>query len=126
MKSPTRGRGGQRQIINSNSYTLAGQTLRLVAFILLGVALMSVTQSPGALPVVYRRMLITSGGAPGDFDYVRECPMRLAYRCVSDRGATSWQPGNIWHQGQVPVFSCRAIQWPMVTFELFVRPALSK
>lgn len=119
------------KIINSNSYTLAGQIVEAGGLpLLLGVA-------PDDRAEISRRIasglradvLITSGGVSvGDFDYVRECLDRAGF---SGRFWTvALRPGSpitFGMVGQVPVFSLPGNPVAsMVTFELFVRPALLK
>jgi molybdopterin molybdotransferase len=119
------------KIINSNSYTLAGQIIEAGGIpILLGVA-------PDDREEISRRiasglqadMLITSGGVSmGDFDYVRECldaaGLQGRFWTVALRPGGPATFGTV---GQVPVFSLPGNPVAsMVTFELFVRPALLK
>jgi molybdopterin molybdotransferase len=119
------------KIINSNSSTLAGQILEAGGLpLLLGVA-------PDNREEISRRiasglqasMLITSGGVSvGDFDYVRECldqaGFKVRFWTVAMRPGSPVTFGTV---GQVPVFSLPGNPVAcMVTFELFVRPALLK
>jgi molybdopterin molybdotransferase len=119
------------KIINSNSYTLAGQITEAGGIpLLLGVA-------PDDRAEISRRIasglrtdvLITSGGVSvGDFDYVRECldqaGFAVRFWTVSLRPGSPITFGMV---GQVPVFSLPGNPVAsMVTFELFVRPALLK
>jgi molybdopterin molybdotransferase len=119
------------KIINSNSYTLAGQIIEAGGIpLLLGVA-------PDERDEISRRiasglqanMLITSGGVSvGDFDYVRECLDAAGWQgrfwTVALRPGSPVTFGTV---GQVPVFSLPGNPVAsMVTFELFVRPALLK
>ena len=119
------------KIINSNSYTLAGQIMEAGGIpLLLGVA-------PDERATISRRlasglqanMLITSGGVSvGDFDYVRECldaaGLQVRFQTVALRPGSPVTFGTV---GQVPVFSLPGNPVAsMVTFELFVRPALLK
>jgi molybdopterin molybdotransferase len=119
------------KIINSNSYTLAGQILEAGGMpLLLGVA-------PDSREEISQRLasglqadiLITSGGVSvGDFDYVRECldmaGFTVRFWTVALRPGSPVTFGTV---GQVPVFSLPGNPVAsMVTFELFVRPALLK
>ncbi|MGQ4810046.1 Molybdopterin molybdenumtransferase [Candidatus Entotheonellaceae bacterium PAL068K] len=119
------------KIINSNSYALAGQISEAGGLPqLLGVA-------PDDREEISRRLtsglradvLITSGGVSvGDFDYVRECldgaGFAARFRTVALRPGSPVTFGLV---GQVPVFSLPGNPVAsMVTFELFVRPALLK
>jgi molybdopterin molybdotransferase len=119
----------QGKIINSNSYTLAGQIAEAGGQpLLLGVApdnreIMSARIASGLRADV----LITSGGVSvGTFDYVRECLDALGFQAhfwtVAVRPGS---PATFGMVGQVPVFSLPGNPVAsMVTFELFVRPAL--
>jgi molybdopterin molybdotransferase len=117
------------KIINSNSYTLAGQVIEAGGKpLLLGVA-------PDERNEMSRRIasglkadvLITSGGVSvGDFDYVRECLDQAGFTAhfwtVAVRPGSPVTFGTV---GQTPVFSLPGNPVAsMVTFELFVRPAL--
>ncbi|MCZ6873398.1 MAG: molybdopterin molybdotransferase MoeA [bacterium] len=119
------------KIINSNSYTLAGQVIEAGGKpLLLGVA-------PDERNEMSRRIasglkadvLITSGGVSvGDFDYVRECLDQAGFTAhfwtVAVRPGSPITFGTV---GQTPVFSLPGNPVAsMVTFELFVRPALLK
>jgi molybdopterin molybdotransferase len=119
------------RILNSNSYALAGQIMEAGGIpLLLGVA-------PDDREEISRRlasglqtnMLITSGGVSvGDFDYVRECLEKVGFEArfwtVALRPGSPVTFGLV---GQVPVFSLPGNPVAsMVTFELFVRPALLK
>ena len=119
------------KIINSNSYTLAGQIVEAGGIpLLLGVA-------PDDREEISRRLagglqaniLVTSGGVSvGDFDYVRECldlaGLNVRFWTVALRPGSPVTFGTV---GQVPVFSLPGNPVAsMVTFELFVRPALLK
>jgi molybdopterin molybdotransferase len=119
------------KIINSNSYTLAGQVIEAGGTpLLLGVA-------PDERHEMSRRIasglkadvLITSGGVSvGDFDYVRECLDQAGF--TAHFWTVALRPGSpvtFGAVGQVPVFSLPGNPVAsMVTFELFVRPALLK
>jgi molybdopterin molybdotransferase len=119
------------KIINSNSYTLAGQITEAGGLpLLLGVA-------PDDRDEISRRLasglradvLITSGGVSvGDFDYVRECLDQAGF--CGRFWTVALRPGSpvtFGMVGQVPVFSLPGNPVAsMVTFELFVRPALLK
>ena len=119
------------KIINSNSYTLAGQVIEAGGTpLLLGVA-------PDERDEMSRRIasglkadiLITSGGVSvGDFDYVRECLDQAGF--TAHFWTVALRPGSpvtFGLVGQVPVFSLPGNPVAsMVTFELFVRPALLK
>ena len=119
----------QGKIINSNSYTLAGQIAEAGASpLLLGVApddraIMSQRIASGLRADV----LITSGGVSvGSFDYVRECLEAFGFQArfwtVAVRPGS---PATFGMVGHVPVFSLPGNPVAsMVTFELFVRPAL--
>jgi molybdopterin molybdotransferase len=117
------------KIINSNSYTLAGQISEAGGSpLLLGVA-------PDDRGVISQRLasglhadvLITSGGVSvGSFDYVRECLDAFGFQArfwtVAVRPGS---PATFGMVGRVPVFSLPGNPVAsMVTFELFVRPAL--
>jgi len=117
------------KIINSNSYTLAGQVSEAGGSpLLLGVA-------PDDREVISQRLasglradvLITSGGVSvGSFDYVRECLETFGFQArfwtVAVRPGS---PATFGMVGHVPVFSLPGNPVAsMVTFELFVRPAL--
>lgn len=119
----------QGKILNSNSYTLAGQIAEAGGQpLLLGVA-------PDDRDIISARIasglradvLITSGGVSvGNFDYVRECldtfGLQARFWTVAVRPGSPATFGLI---GQVPVFSLPGNPVAsMVTFELFVRPAL--
>jgi molybdopterin molybdotransferase len=72
-------------------------------------------------------VLITSGGvSAGDFDYVRECLEQAGF--VAHFWTVALRPGSpttFGMVGEVPVFSLPGNPVAsMVTFELFVRPAL--
>jgi molybdopterin molybdotransferase len=74
-------------------------------------------------------VLITSGGvSAGDFDYVRECLQQAGF--VARFWTVAMRPGSpttFGMVGHVPVFSLPGNPVAsMVTFELFVRPALRK
>ena len=119
------------KIINSNSYTLAGQIAEVGGSpLLLGVApdertIMSQRIASGLRADV----LITSGGVSvGSFDYVRECLDAFGFQArfwtVAMRPGS---PATFGMVGHVPVFSLPGNPVAsMVTFELFVRPALRK
>lgn len=119
------------KIINSNSYTMAGQVCEAGGVpLLLGVApdnrhVISTRLASG----VQADVLITSGGVSvGQFDYVRECLEQLGFdvrfQTVSMRPGS---PATFGLVGTVPVFSLPGNPVAsMVTFELFVRPALLK
>jgi molybdopterin molybdotransferase len=119
------------KIINSNSYTLAGQIAEAGGSpLLLGVApdertIMSQRIASGLRADV----LITSGGVSvGSFDYVRECLDAFGFQArfwtVAVRPGS---PATFGMVGHVPVFSLPGNPVAsMVTFELFVRPALRK
>jgi molybdopterin molybdotransferase len=121
----------QGKIINSNSYTLAGQVAEVGGSpLLLGVApddraIMSQRIASGLRADV----LITSGGVSvGSFDYVRECLDTFGFQArfwtVAVRPGS---PATFGMVGHVPVFSLPGNPVAsMVTFELFVRPALRK
>jgi len=121
----------QGKIINSNSYTLAGQSAEAGGNpLLLGVApdervIMSQRIASGLRADV----LITSGGVSvGGFDYVRECLDAFGFQArfwtVAVRPGS---PATFGMVGHVPVFSLPGNPVAsMVTFELFVRPALRK
>src|SRR5919108_5649667 len=121
----------QGKIINSNSYTLAGQIAEAGGSpLLLGVApdervIMSQRIASGLRADV----LITSGGVSvGSFDYVRECLAAFGFQVrfwtVAVRPGS---PATFGMVGHVPVFSLPGNPVAsMVTFELFVRPALRK
>lgn len=117
------------KILNSNSYTLAGQVSEAGGSpLLLGVA-------PDDREVISQRLasglrsdvLITSGGVSvGSFDYVRDCLAALGFEArfwtVALRPGSPITFGMV---GQVPVFCLPGNPVAsMVTFELFVRPAL--
>lgn len=119
----------QGKILNSNSYTLAGQIAEAGGQpLLLGVA-------PDDRAIISARIasglradvLITSGGVSvGTFDYVRECLDTFGFQArfwtVAVRPGS---PATFGLVGQVPVFSLPGNPVAsMVTFELFVRPAL--
>lgn len=119
------------KIINSNSYSLAGQVAEAGGSpLLLGVA-------PDDREVMSQRLasglradvLITSGGVSvGTFDYVRECLDAFGFQArfwtVAVRPGS---PATFGMVGPVPVFSLPGNPVAsMVTFELFVRPALRK
>lgn len=119
------------KILNSNSYTLAGQILEAGGVpVLLGVA-------PDVRDIISQRIagglradvLITSGGVSmGAFDYVRECldafGLQTRFWTVALRPGS---PATFGMVGHVPVFSLPGNPVAsMVTFELFVRPALLK
>jgi molybdopterin molybdotransferase len=121
----------QGKIINSNSYTLAGQIAEAGGSpLLLGVA-------PDDRTVMSQRIasglradvLITSGGVSvGSFDYVRECLDAFGFQArfwtVAVRPGS---PATFGMVGYIPVFSLPGNPVAsMVTFELFVRPALRK
>ena len=121
----------QGKIINSNSYTLAGQIAEAGGSpLLLGVApddraIMSQRIASGLRADV----LITSGGVSvGSFDYVRECldafGFQVRFWTVAVRPGS---PATFGMVGHVLVFSLPGNPVAsMVTFELFVRPALRK
>jgi molybdopterin molybdotransferase len=121
----------QGKIINSNSYTLAGQIAETGGSpLLLGVA-------PDERTIMAQRLasglradvLITSGGVSvGSFDYVRECLEAFGFQArfwtVAVRPGSPVTFGMV---GHIPVFSLpRKPVASLVTFELFVRPALRK
>jgi molybdopterin molybdotransferase len=121
----------QGKIINSNSYTLAGQVTEAGGSpLLLGVA-------PDNREVMSQRIasglradvLITSGGVSvGTFDYVRECLEAVGFQaCFWTVAVRPGSPTTFGMVGHVPVFSLPGNPVAsMVTFELFVRPALRK
>ena len=123
--------GNSDKILNSNSYTLAGQVAEAGGVpVLLGVA-------PDRRDVIRERLasglradvLVTSGGVSvGQFDYVREClnglDLEVRFHTVAMRPGSPVTFGVVRH---VPVFSLPGNPVAsMVTFELFVRPALLK
>ncbi len=121
----------QGKIINSNSYTLAGQVVEAGGSpLLLGVA-------PDNREVMSQRIasglradvLITSGGVSvGTFDYVRECLAAVGFQaCFWTVAVRPGSPTTFGMVGHVLVFSLPGNPVAsMVTFELFVRPALRK
>ena len=119
------------KIINSNSYTLAGQVLEAGGVpVLLGVARDTREEiSERIASGLQADALITSGGvSAGDFDYVRDClddaGFATRFLTVSMRPGSPVTFGTV---GNVPVFSLPGNPVAsMVTFELFVRPALLK
>jgi molybdopterin molybdotransferase len=119
------------KIINSNSYTLAGQVTEAGGIpVLLGVARDTREEiSQRMASGLQADILVTSGGvSAGDFDYVRDC---LDAAGFTGRFLTvALRPGSpitFGLVGQVPVFSLPGNPVAsMVTFELFVRPALKK
>ena len=119
------------KIINSNSYTLAGQLTEAGGSpVLLGVARDTREEISQCLASgLHADILITSGGvSAGDFDYVRECLEQAGFAprfwTVAMRPGSPITFGLV---GQVPVFSLPGNPVAcMVTFELFVRPALLK
>jgi molybdopterin molybdotransferase len=119
------------KIINSNSYTLAGQIIEAGGSpLLLGVARDDREEISRRLASgLQSNMLITSGGVSvGDFDYVRDCLEQAGFQArfwtVALRPGSPVTFGMV---GQVPVFSLPGNPVAaMVTFELFVRPALLK
>jgi molybdopterin molybdotransferase len=119
------------KIINSNSYTLAGQLTEAGGSpVLLGVARDTREEISQRLASgLHADILITSGGvSAGDFDYVRECLEQAGF--VPRFWTVAMRPGSpitFGLVGQVPVFSLPGNPVAcMVTFELFVRPALLK
>jgi molybdopterin molybdotransferase len=121
----------QGKIINSNSYTLAGQVAEASGNpLLLGVApddraIMSQRIASGLRADV----LITSGGVSvGSFDYVRECLAAFGFQaCFWTVAVRPGSPTTFGMVGHIPVFSLPGNPVAsMVTFELFVRPALRK
>ena len=119
------------KIINSNSYTLAGQITEAGGVpVLLGVAADDRDEISERIAAGLRAdMLITSGGvSAGDFDYVRECLDQAGWQVhfwtVALRPGSPTTFGMV---GHVPVMSLPGNPVAsMVTFELFVRPALLK
>ncbi len=121
----------QGKVLNSNSYTLAGQSAEVGGQpLLLGVApddraLLSALMASGLRADV----LLTSGGVSvGTFDYVRDCLETFGFEArfwtVAVRPGS---PATFGMVGRVPVFSLPGNPVAsMVTFELFVRPALRK
>jgi molybdopterin molybdotransferase len=119
------------KIINSNSYTLAGQILEAGGLpLLLGVAIDTPEEISQRLASgLQANMLITSGGVSvGDFDYVRACLEQVGF--TARFWTVALRPGSpvtFGMVGRVPVFSLPGNPVAaMVTFELFVRPALLK
>ncbi len=119
------------KIINSNSYTLAGQLTEAGGSpVLLGVARDTREEISQRLASgLHADILITSGGvSAGDFDYVRECLEQAGF--IPRFWTVAMRPGSpitFGLVGQVPVFSLPGNPVAcMVTFELFVRPALLK
>ncbi len=119
------------KIINSNSYTIAGQVLEAGGVpVLLGVARDTREEiSQRIASGLQADVLITSGGvSAGDFDYVRDCLDAAGF--VTQFLTVSMRPGSPVTFGtvnHVPVFSLPGNPVAsMVTFELFVRPALLK
>ncbi|ETX00446.1 molybdopterin molybdotransferase MoeA [Candidatus Entotheonella palauensis] len=119
------------KIINSNSYTIAGQVIDAGGVpVLLGVARDTREEiSQRIASGLQADVLITSGGvSAGDFDYVRDCLDAAGF--VTEFLTVSMRPGSpvtFGTVGQVPVFSLPGNPVAsMVTFELFVRPALLK
>ncbi len=119
------------KIINSNSYTIAGQVIDAGGVpVLLGVARDTREEiSQRIASGLQADVLITSGGvSAGDFDYVRDCLDAAGF--VTQFLTVSMRPGSpvtFGTVGQVPVFSLPGNPVAsMVTFELFVRPALLK
>jgi len=119
------------KIINSNSYTIAGQVLEAGGVpVLLGVARDTREAiSQRIASGLQAEVLITSGGvSAGDFDYVRDCLDAAGF--VTQFFTVAMRPGSpvtFGTVGQVPVFSLPGNPVAsMVTFELFVRPALLK
>ncbi len=120
-----------RKIINSNSYTIAGQVIEAGGVpMLLGVARDTREEiSQRIASGLKADVLITSGGvSAGDFDYVRDCLDDAGF--VTEFLTVSMRPGSPVTFGTVsgvPVFSLPGNPVAsMVTFELFVRPALLK
>lgn len=120
-----------RKIINSNSYTIAGQVIEAGGVpVLLGVAKDTREEiSQRIASGLQADALITSGGvSAGDFDYVRDCLDAAGF--VTQFLTVSMRPGSPVTFGTVagvPVFSLPGNPVAsMVTFELFVRPALLK
>ena len=119
------------KIINSNSYTLAGQVMEAGGVpVLLGVARDTREAiSQRIASGLQADILITSGGvSAGDFDYVRDCLDAAGFQgrflTVALRPGSPITFGLV---GQVPVFSLPGNPVAsMVTFELFVRPALKR
>jgi molybdopterin molybdotransferase len=119
------------KIINSNSYTIAGQVLEAGGVpVLLGVARDTREEISQRLASgLQADVLITSGGvSAGDFDYVRDCLDAAGF--VTRFLTVAMRPGSpvtFGTVGRVPVFSLPGNPVAsMVTFELFVRPALLK
>jgi molybdopterin molybdotransferase len=119
------------KIINSNSYTLAGQVMEAGGIpVLLGVAADNREVISQRLASGLRAdVLITSGGVSvGEFDYVRTCLDSMGF--VAQFWTVAVRPGSPATFGmvdKVPVFSLPGNPVAtMVTFELFVRPALLK
>lgn len=119
------------KIINSNSYTIAGQVTEAGGVpVLLGVAKDTREEiSQRIASGLQADVLITSGGvSAGDFDYVRDCLDDAGF--VTEFLTVSMRPGSPVTFGTVngvPVFSLPGNPVAsMVTFELFVRPALLK
>jgi molybdopterin molybdotransferase len=119
------------KIINSNSYTLAAQVIEAGGLpVLLGVARDRREEISQCLASgLQANVLITSGGvSAGDFDYVRECLQQAGF--VAHFWTVAMRPGSpitFGMVGHVPVFSLPGNPVAsMVTFELFVRPALRK
>ncbi len=119
------------KIINSNSYTIAGQVVEAGGVpVLLGVARDTREEISQRIAIgLQADVLITSGGvSAGDFDYVRDCLDAAGF--VTQFLTVSMRPGSPVTFGtvnQVPVFSLPGNPVAsMVTFELFVRPALLK
>jgi molybdopterin molybdotransferase len=119
------------KIINSNSYTIAGQVLEAGGVpVLLGVARDTREDISQRLASgLQAEVLITSGGvSAGDFDYVRDCLDAAGF--VTQFLTVAMRPGSpvtFGTVGQVPVFSLPGNPVAsMVTFELLVRPALLK
>jgi molybdopterin molybdotransferase len=117
------------KIINSNSYTLAGQVIEAGGIpVLLGVARDRREDISQCIASGLRTdVLITSGGvSAGDFDYMRDCLEQAGF--VAHFWTVALRPGSpttFGMVGEVPVFSLPGNPVAsMVTFELFVRPAL--
>lgn len=119
------------KIINSNSYTIAGQVIEAGGVpVLLGVARDTREEISQRLASgLQADVLITSGGvSAGDFDYVRDCLDAVGFATqfltVAMRPGSPVTFGTV---GHVPVFSLPGNPVAsMITFELFVRPALLK
>lgn len=122
---------GPGQIRNSNQYSLTGQALRVVAEISLTARVVDerdelerVLTSAAAVS----DLIIVSGGVSvGDYDFVKETLAKLGDMRFWKVAVKPGKPLAYGHIGGVPLFGLPGNPVSsMVTFDIFVRPAIGR